>query len=103
MFALIARRVDSGMSQSDKECNNITDTLDIDNILQSIYRELLFLGEWIDATDGSCPLFSYTFFSITLCLKACKVLLLTHSRSTVILKVCNKPVFKFIIIVFMLS
>lgn len=45
------------------------------------------MGEWIDSSDGGCPLFSYTFFSFAICLKACKILIFAYPLLSETLKV----------------
>lgn len=87
VLSVISRRTINDRSMSESSCGDILETLDAEAIVQSVYRELLFLGEWIDSSDGGCPLFSYTFFSFAICLKSCRILLTAYPSLSETLKV----------------
>ncbi len=65
----------------------IYDSIDAGVVVSCVYRELLFLGEWMDASDGACPLFSHTFLSMSLCLKSCRCLIPAYPNLSDSLKV----------------
>jgi hypothetical protein len=55
-------------------CSSIRGLLNPEAAILGVYREMLFLGEWMDASEGGCPLFSHTYMAFWLCLKACRKL-----------------------------
>lgn len=77
-------------------CSSIRGLLNPEASILGVYREMLFLGEWMDASEGGCPLFSHTYTAFWLCLKACRKLVPKYPNFADILNVSHKIVVLFV-------
>lgn len=72
-------------------CSSVRGLLNPEAAILGVYREMLFLGEWMDASEGGCPLFSHTYMAFWLCLKACRKLVPKYPTFADVLNVSLYP------------